>query len=66
MKVPSSFEKLPFIQVQWYIKKHDLPRSLLDQYGMHISEAEVFPSEDFHFCLYIESIKCKCFVLTEE
>lgn len=39
VKVPTSFEKLPFVEVQWYIKKNDLPKSLLDKYGEHISEA---------------------------
>ena len=59
VKVNDALEKLPFIEVEWCLKKDNLPQPILQKYGKHISVAEIFPSK-ITFCLYIESIRGKC------
>lgn len=66
VKVPANIERLPFLQVEWCLNKGDLPRPIVDAYSQHMSDAEVFPSPKSLFCVYVESIKCKCFVLPYE
>jgi hypothetical protein len=63
VQVPSNLEAVPFIEIQWCLKKEDLPEEILTVYGNHISVAEVFPS-DIKYCLYVEGIKRKCSVLS--
>jgi hypothetical protein len=66
VKVPKFMEEFPFIEIDWCLNKNHLPEPILATYGLHISNAEIFPSSESTFCLFIDSIKCKCFVLTFE
>jgi hypothetical protein len=63
VQLPPHLEILPLIVVQWCCTKEDLPINITNAYGKHISVAEVFPTTST-FCLYVESIKAKCVVLT--
>ena len=63
VQVRPALEKLPFVEVEWCLRKGDLPEKIMKLYGKHISEAEIFPSS-IKICLYIESIKGKASILT--
>jgi hypothetical protein len=66
VRVPNFMEEFPFIEIEWCYSKQHLPQAVLAAFGPHISNAEIFPSASSTFCLYIDSIKCKCFVLSFE
>lgn len=63
IKIPEPLEKLPFIEINWCLKKRDLTDHLITQYGEHLSQAEVFPSE-YKAYVYPDSIKGKCFIIS--
>lgn len=53
------------MEVEWVLRKNDLPENLLRLYADYISTAEVFPSNE-KFYLYIAAIRCKCIILSIE
>jgi len=65
VQVPPHLEKMPFILVEWCLRKYDLPVDVQYAFGKHISIAEVFPSS-IKYCLPIESIKGKCQIVSFE
>ena len=56
-------EKHPFLQVELFLKKSHLPSNIQLKHSKYISEAEIFESK-IVFCVPIEAVKSKCFVLT--
>lgn len=54
-----------FIEVEWVMRKNDLPDALIGLYGDYISTAEVFPSNEKVY-LYVSSIRSKCTILSIE
>lgn len=66
VKLPPNIERMPFLQVEWCLNKGDLPKQIVDKFSEHMSDAEVFPSPKSLFCVYVESIKGKCFLLSYE
>ena len=66
IQLPEGFERFPFIEVEWYLKKENLPQlKQYIKYTDHFSVAEVFASGQHEF-VYMESIKNRCFVLSNK
>ena len=44
VQVDKNIEMMPFVQIEWCLKKKDLLPHILDLVGRHLSNAEIFPS----------------------
>ena len=66
IKLPEAYELLPIIEVEWFLKKDELPPTVKKtKVFKHISSAEIFPSGQLQY-IYMECVKGEAYVLTDK